>query len=264
MRTTAFAVVCAALLTGTLSGQSLQCFLSWKDNSNNETGFEMQRAVGSAPEENAFRPLVTTGANVTSFVDIELETGQTYTWRLRSFDASSQSAWISVTAVAQIGPTAPGEFGADIQPLGTPEPQPPFTVRSQAEAAQMSGGWTIVDDATGSTAGRGWAQCLAASGGADTIAFPFVIPLSGEYQLRARVLSPNLQSDSYFVTVNGTRYVWTVNPIGDDWTEHTVTLRDGPETITFAPGTHTVTFSYREACRLDWVEVVAVSVPRFQ
>lgn len=53
--------------------------LTWADNSNNESGFTLQRRVGSGAWNNAYDPSIP--ANATSYVDATL-TPQTYTYRL--------------------------------------------------------------------------------------------------------------------------------------------------------------------------------------
>src|SRR6478609_4675960 len=56
--------------------------LSWKDKSQNETGFKIERKVG----EDAFATIATVGDNVTTFTDDELMPGTTYEYRVSSFN----------------------------------------------------------------------------------------------------------------------------------------------------------------------------------
>jgi len=64
--------------------------LNWKDNSNNEDGFLVDRKEGSGSwsvilKEGALVGPATTGANVTTFTDTDVEVGKTYTYRVRAF-----------------------------------------------------------------------------------------------------------------------------------------------------------------------------------
>ncbi len=63
--------------------------LSWTDNSNNETGFEVLRSVN---EFGPFLPIGITDANVTTFADtINIEASTTYWYRVRSVNNSGGS-----------------------------------------------------------------------------------------------------------------------------------------------------------------------------
>lgn len=69
---------------------STQVDLSWIDNSNNEDQFEIERKK----EGGAYTKVASTAANVTSYLDTELELETEYCYRVRacnSFDCSSSS-----------------------------------------------------------------------------------------------------------------------------------------------------------------------------
>lgn len=61
--------------------------LSWTDNSNNETGFEIERA----PKGRAFAKIGTVGANVTTYLDATAKAGDSYSYRVRAFNGSGFS-----------------------------------------------------------------------------------------------------------------------------------------------------------------------------
>ena len=63
--------------------------IAWTDNSNNETGFRIERAPGTT---SAFSLLVTVSAGVTSFTNGSLSGNQTFTYRVRAFNAEGDSA----------------------------------------------------------------------------------------------------------------------------------------------------------------------------
>lgn len=56
--------------------------LLWQDNSNNETGFRIEKQVDGG----AFTVLTTTAANVTSFNDTALTAGHNYCYRVIAFN----------------------------------------------------------------------------------------------------------------------------------------------------------------------------------
>ncbi len=74
--------------------------LTWNDNSDNETGFEIERTTDSAT--------FTVGADVASYRDEGLTWGATYTYRVRSYNGNGSSSWDgpeSGTVVTQGTPT---------------------------------------------------------------------------------------------------------------------------------------------------------------
>jgi uncharacterized protein len=71
----------------TTSVSNTQIVIAWKDNSNNETGFRIERKVGNGN----FSTLTTTGANVTSFTNSGLTNNTVYTYRVRAVNAAGES-----------------------------------------------------------------------------------------------------------------------------------------------------------------------------
>lgn len=61
--------------------------LNWSDNSNDETGFHLERAL----EDGAFSQVASLPANSTSFTDSQLQTGVTYSYRVRAWNSSGNS-----------------------------------------------------------------------------------------------------------------------------------------------------------------------------
>jgi len=62
--------------------------LEWKDNSVFESGFRVERKE----EGGSFSQVGLVGSNVTSYVDKGLHTGNTYTYRIRAFTSTNESA----------------------------------------------------------------------------------------------------------------------------------------------------------------------------
>jgi hypothetical protein len=99
-----FAVNAATLAapTGlTASGSSTSVGLSWTDNSTGETGFRIQSCTGSGCA--GFADLATVGANVTSYSHAGLSGGNTYRYRVRSFNASGSSAYSTAATATTTG-----------------------------------------------------------------------------------------------------------------------------------------------------------------
>ena len=71
---------------------SNQVSLSWTDNSNNETGFKIQRKTGAT---GTYATIVTTGVNVTSYNDHDtaLTDGTVYYYRVCATNAAGDSAF---------------------------------------------------------------------------------------------------------------------------------------------------------------------------
>ncbi len=87
--------------------------LQWSDNSNDETGFLIQRATDGV----TFSDLATVVANVATYDDLAVSGGITYTYRVAAFNANGTSAWTDPTAsgtVPQIAtiPAAPSNLSA--------------------------------------------------------------------------------------------------------------------------------------------------------
>jgi hypothetical protein len=90
-----------------------QVVLSWDDRSDNESGFEIERALDGED----FRILYTTGANVRTFSDTTVAQGEIYAYRVRAVNDSKRSGY-SNTVYAdtnvnpQTVPVAPGALQA--------------------------------------------------------------------------------------------------------------------------------------------------------
>jgi subtilisin family serine protease len=81
-----------------------QIALSWTDNADNETGFEIQRSV----EGGASALLDTVGANVTSYADSGLDPDTTYTYQVRAVNGAGASAYSNVASATTPSEPPPG------------------------------------------------------------------------------------------------------------------------------------------------------------
>ena len=76
--------------------------LTWADQSNNETGFKIERKVGTG----SFTQIATVGTNVTAYANTGLTSSTTYSYRVRSTNSGGDSAY-SNTASATTQASAP-------------------------------------------------------------------------------------------------------------------------------------------------------------
>ncbi len=74
--------------------------LTWTDNANNETGFQIQRSTnGGARWFAATTSTTEPKTDVTSFTDLSLAAGQTYTYRVRARKDGTYSSWSNLASV---------------------------------------------------------------------------------------------------------------------------------------------------------------------
>jgi hypothetical protein len=82
---------------------SSQIDLSWTDNASTETGFRIQRAVGTA----AFTEIAVVTANVTTYADTSLSAATQYRYRVRAYNAIGASVFAGPTSATTLpAPTA--------------------------------------------------------------------------------------------------------------------------------------------------------------
>ena len=95
-------------LTAT-AASSTQINLSWKDNSNNETAFFIERSTDGVN----FVQIGTTAANITSYVDGGLVPGTSYTYRVRATNSAGNSLYSAVASATTFAlPAAPSNLNA--------------------------------------------------------------------------------------------------------------------------------------------------------
>ncbi|RKT45022.1 fibronectin type III domain-containing protein [Thiocapsa rosea] len=68
--------------------------LAWRDNSNNETGFRIERRIGTG----AWSQIATVGPNATSFASTGLMSQTTYGYRVRAYNGIGTSAYSNVVS----------------------------------------------------------------------------------------------------------------------------------------------------------------------
>lgn len=99
-------VIIGFLALASASQAAVTLTLTWQDNSDNETGFIVERKVGPAtiPTE-----VTRTGINAVTFVDTNLVLGTQYCYQIKAFNAAGMSAPSNIAcASTPTVPAAPG------------------------------------------------------------------------------------------------------------------------------------------------------------
>jgi sugar lactone lactonase YvrE len=79
------------------AGSAKQVTLGWRDNSNDETSFRVERCTNAACSN--FAPIATTAANATTYVDKTVSKNTTYTYRVLAINAAGPSTPSNVVTV---------------------------------------------------------------------------------------------------------------------------------------------------------------------
>lgn len=87
-------------LTATANGSSA-INVSWTDNSNNETGFKLERKTGSGGSWAEINGSI--AANATTFSNTGLSASTTYFYRIRSFNAAGNSSYSNEASATTTG-----------------------------------------------------------------------------------------------------------------------------------------------------------------
>ncbi len=101
-------VICAPSGLGATTASVSQINLSWTDNSNNETGFKIERSLTGSGN---WTQIATVGANTTTYPNTGLACSTTYYYRVQAYNASSSSSY-SNTASATTVICAPSGLSA--------------------------------------------------------------------------------------------------------------------------------------------------------
>jgi titin len=119
-------------LTATAASSS-QINLAWTDNSNNETGFEIQRSLNGT---SGWTAVVTTAAGAVAYANTGLSSSTAYYYRVRASNSAGSSAWTAAAnATTQAGPP----------------PVPTGLAATVISATQLNVSWSAASGATGYT-----------------------------------------------------------------------------------------------------------------
>jgi len=114
-----------------------QVVLTWNDNSNNETGFEIYR-LKSPDGAGTYQVVNTTAANTTTWTDNTVLASTRYYYRIRAINAVSASSTINLTGTFITTPAPP-----------TPPPAPATLIATAISATQIDVTWANVTGETG-------------------------------------------------------------------------------------------------------------------
>ena len=73
--------------------------LAWENNTNNETGFYIERSLRS---NMAFSQVASLGAGITTYTDSGLSLGKRYYYRVQSYNAKGNSGYSNIAAAEAI------------------------------------------------------------------------------------------------------------------------------------------------------------------
>jgi hypothetical protein len=111
-----------------------QINLSWADNSSDEAGFRVERAVSST---NAWNEIAVVGTNVTTYPDAGVTCGQPYFYRVRAYKIAVNSAYSNVAKADTSSVDTDGDGTSDcwmMQHFGHPTGQSNDNSRAQDDA----------------------------------------------------------------------------------------------------------------------------------
>lgn len=130
--------------------------LTWTDNANSETGFVVQRCPGTASACAAnpaqFVEIARTDANIDYYGDTGLPAGTTYTYRVRAFNGSGDSAWSNTATATTLSvlPAAPTGLTARAGSTGNGKNKVPYVDLVWTDNASNETAY-VVERCTGSS-----------------------------------------------------------------------------------------------------------------
>jgi hypothetical protein len=221
-----------ALFAWNSTALSAQLTVNWDDNSTNETGFKIERAVNST----TFSSLATVGANIKSYVDTTVSAGATYSYRVHAYNSTTTSAFSNVATA-----TVPG--GTSTAPKITTQPA------SRTVTVGSSTSFSVT--ATGSpTPTYQWRKAGTAISGAtgNTLNLSNVTTGSaGVYSVVVKNSAGSVTSANATLTVNAATTPSTAPKITTQPASKTVTVGSSTSLSVTATGSPTPTYQWRKA-----------------
>ena len=86
---------------------STQLVLGWKDNSNNETGFKVEKKEGACGSINSWTQIATKPSNKATHTVSGLTPGTTYSFRIKAYNASGDSTYTNCASAKTGAPGSP-------------------------------------------------------------------------------------------------------------------------------------------------------------
>ncbi len=177
-----------------LSASAASCSqinLSWTDNSNNETGFKIERKTGAG---GSWSQIATVGANVTTYPSTGLSENTTYYYRVRAYNADGDSDYSNEPYATT--PLCPPDFSLSALPSYNRIDRNDQTGKSYTITVNSISGFSSLVN-------------LSVSGlpaGATAIFVPSAVtpPANGSINSILTIKTNNTPIGSYTLTVNGT------------------------------------------------------------
>ena len=105
-----------------------QIQLTWQDNSDNETGFVIERKQGDSSSTNNFTAVDTVSVNDTSYSDNSIQNTVKYTYRIYAFNDDTVSAYSNYATATMISSVNKNNFVSEYKLFQNyPNPFNPFT-----------------------------------------------------------------------------------------------------------------------------------------
>lgn len=195
-------VTAPSALVATVSG-STQINLTWQDNGSDETGFRIERKSGSE----AYAQVATVTANTVTYRDNGLVAATAYTYRVRAYAASGNSAYGNeATATTPAGTPAPGVFQQNSDGLVVMEAEH-YSSKAAGTGSFSSLAYAAFNDGNAS---EGEYMLVDASGNnawstlnGPRLNFSINFVKSGLHYLWARIIAPTASDDSFVPALDG-------------------------------------------------------------
>ncbi|MBL9208447.1 MAG: hypothetical protein JNN01_25415 [Opitutaceae bacterium] len=199
-------VLSLAVAAGDLApARAAQLVLTWQDNSNNESGFIIERAILGG----LFLPIAWTGANVVTYTDANLAPDTSYSYRICAYRGLLNSSYTAVVtartaaaAAALVPPnTAPtlSDIASRTIPAQGTTGAIPFTI---GDATTSAASLIVTASSSNPTLIPSSGLILGGSGANRSITVRPSGSLSGSATITVRVSDGNLSStDTFVVTV---------------------------------------------------------------
>ena len=159
--------------------------LSWNDNSNNESTFEIERAIDSGGGALTFQPLDNVGSNTRNYTDSTATSGRLHSYRVRARNGAGASGYSAAAIVTTPGELAPSDLVASA--FSTNGVRLAWADNGLAETGYQIEARQVIRDATGDDTGTPDDFVLIAT--TDTATLPFDLEglaLGTEYAFRVR------------------------------------------------------------------------------
>ncbi len=189
-----FAIAISAILLVPMASAG-QFTLSWKDNSDNESGFKIERTT----DGQSYSQIGTVGPNVTSYIDRYVASFIKYSYRVRAFNSSGNSRYSNVASRT-----------LDILPTGNTGSS--HLVATSIRARAGTGSSTMIAGIV--VGGTGYKQILVRAIGPSLAGLGVANPISDPFITLYQGSTAIAQNNNWSVTNNPSLISSTANLVG--------------------------------------------------